>query len=578
MAFAPLVWLPGASNMWIFGKALAVAVAVLLGVLAGGRGGVPRPLLTVGAVGLVVLVVTALATDHPVAALVGRAPRYEGLPLLALYAAALWLGTTVAAGTAARRSLPDAVAAATMALGLATLADVLGHDPLRLSAVRGGSLLGNATDQGLVAMMATALLLGPAWSRRDPLLALGAASGAFVVAASGSRAALIGTVAAAVVLVALRGRRLALVAVLAPLAVVGLALLAPLTRARFTDSFSIEARLQIWGMTVRLLRDHLLLGVGPSGYADVIGRYETLAWAHGAGRGDAILNSPHSWPLQLAADAGLPGLLLAVALAAVVLTVGRRAARGEGADDLTPGLLAAVLAFGVGLLVNFTIVGSTAPAAFLLGVLVAPPGRAATGPARTAASVLPGTLPRAAHRAAAALALAAVVATAAASAAEIAFTRGVRLTLQGHPEAGARSLAWASRLRPLDHDIDTLASLALVRSAAPPAQRAARWHAERSQRATPGTYRSAMALAIGDTTAGREASAIARLDVLVEEHPFRSLPLVQRAVAQIRSGHRDAARTDLLRARRLAPGNPELPGLLAQAGTGPAAARGRIVP
>jgi hypothetical protein len=294
-------------------------------------------------------------------------------------------------------------------------------------------------------------------------------------------------------------------------------------------------------MTLRLARDHVGLGVGPNGYMDEIGRYETTAWAHGAGSHGSILNSPHSWPLQLTADAGVLGLGLAVALAVVVVRVALRAARGPLADDLTPGLVAAVLAYGAGLLVNFTIVGSTAPAAFLLGALVAP-----------APALIPSGR-RHVQRAAVLVAAAAVALTASASVAEVAFTRGVRLVLEGRHDAGTGDVAWATRLRPWDHDIDTLASNALATSTAPGAQQAARGYAERSQRATPGTYRSAIALAIGDNLAHRYPEALTRLDAIVDTHPARALPLVQRGIAEIGLGRLDAARRDLRHAQRLAP-------------------------
>ncbi len=548
-AFAPLVWIPGASNMWIFGKALATALAVLLGVAAGYRGGIPRRLLAVGLVGLTVVVATALTSGHTATALLGRAPRYEGVPMLALYAAALWLGTTLAPGSAAREALPDALSGAMLALGAATLAEVLGHNPLGLTAVRSGSLLGNATDQGLFAMLALVVLIGPAYARRDALLGLGATAAVFVLAVSGSRAALIGVAAAAIVLIASQGRRYALAAMLAPLAAVALAIAVPLTRARFSDGFSIDARFQIWGMTWHLFRDHLWTGVGASGYMDTIGRYETTAWAHGAGRDNAILNSPHSWVWQFAADAGLVGVALAIALAVVVCSVGVRAARREDADDLTPGLLAAVIAFGVGLATNFTIVGSTVPAAFLLGVLIAPSA---------------ARLPSRRRRAALMLSVAAVVVAASACVAEIAFTRGVHEILAGHPEAGSRAIDRARLLRPYDPDIATLASSALAGSSATSAQQAARRYAEISQRAAPGTYRSALALAITDVTARRYTDAIARLDLLVAAYPARALPLVHRGIAELRMGRTAAAAADFERARILAPHDREITELLDQ--------------
>lgn len=542
MCLAPLAWITAGANMWIFGKATLVAVAVLLGVLSGVAGGVPRSLLMLGAAGLVVLIVAALATDAPTAALLGRAPRYEGLPMLALYAGALWLGTTLAPGSAAREALPEALASAMLALGVATLMGLMGHNPLgHFVELRDGSLLGNATDQGLVALIGLAVLIGPGASRRDPLLLLGALSGAFVVAASGSRAAMLGAVVAAFVLVALRGRRFALAAVATPMAVAIVAFAIPFIRHRFTDGFSVDARQKIWSMTLRLIADHPVLGVGPNGYMDRIGRYEDLAWAHGAGRHNAILNSPHSWPLQFAAIGGVPGVVLAIALVAVVLRLVRRAASAPSADELTPGLCAAVVAFGCGLLVNFTIVGSTAPAMFLLGVLVAPPLARSRVGLRAAGAVL---------------AAAAVLATAGAAAAEVFVARAYTDLRAGEVTAGARAMRTANRLHPLAPDLDEITALRLTGSSSPAVRDLIRDYAERSLRATPATYRSRLALASVDIAAHRYPEAIARLDALIEDFPARALPYKNRAEAEIGLNLVGRARADLRRAHRIDPNSP----------------------
>jgi predicted Zn-dependent protease len=71
-----------------------------------------------------------------------------------------------------------------------------------------------------------------------------------------------------------------------------------------------------------------------------------------------------------------------------------------------------------------------------------------------------------------------------------------------------------------------------------------------------------MALAIADNVAHRYQDATARLDHLVADYPARSLPLVQRSVAEIGTGRLAAARRDLHRARHLDPHNRYVPGLL----------------
>ncbi len=232
---APLVAVPGGFSGHVPAQLLVVALGCLVAVTVPPLGTLPRPLVVVGAAWLAVLVLAALAGDTPVASLVGRWPRYEGLPVLALYAAAAWAGARVVRPDEAW--LGRALAAASVVLGVASVVSVLGGEG------RSGSLLGNASDQGAVAMMAALVLARPAVRDRAPLEVVGLAAALTAVAASGSRAALVLTAVGLVVL-------LARVAV-APLAglvagLVGLALTVPSTRDRLLGSATAEARLDQW--------------------------------------------------------------------------------------------------------------------------------------------------------------------------------------------------------------------------------------------------------------------------------------------------------------------------------------------
>ncbi|CAN5370580.1 hypothetical protein BH11ACT8_BH11ACT8_24450 [soil metagenome] len=177
---APLAWVPGGFTR--FGPATLLVVALACAVAAAATGSVagrlPRRLVLVGAAWLVVLALACLTGDTPVASLVGRWPRYEGLPVLVTYAGACWVGARVVERSDdGAQSLARAVGVLALVLAGFSLLDLAGTSPVGAGGLaRSGSLLGNATDQGAVAMMAALLLAGRVLRRPladvDPLPAL----------------------------------------------------------------------------------------------------------------------------------------------------------------------------------------------------------------------------------------------------------------------------------------------------------------------------------------------------------------------------------------------------------------------
>ena len=262
-----------------------------------------------------------------------------------------------------------------MALLLAafSLLDLAGSSPLGESTLdRTGSVLGNATDQGLVAMMAAVVIASAMADRRDRLLTSGLLASVATVAISGSRIALVLTVLTLVVLALVRRRATAhTVAGVAGLtaAMLVVALQVPSTRDRLLSLSTGEGRLTQWRLTLDLVADNLLLGVGPSGYADAFRPYETSAWVDFTGS-RTMADSPHDIGLQVLAAGGVPLLVCLVVL--VVLTV-RRAAQvlPEHPEAWGPALAAG--AYGLAMLANFTAAGPTCFAAFLVGAVVAVP-------------------------------------------------------------------------------------------------------------------------------------------------------------------------------------------------------------
>lgn len=566
-ALAPLAWIPGGFGRFVFAKLLVVALACMVAGLCAARGRVPGRLWLLVAVGCAIFVVAALAGDAPLSSLVGRWPRYEGLPVLGLYAAAAWLGArlTGPAEEGEDRTgfdqLLDALAWCALLLAAASLLDAVG---LSLTGgsdqARSGSLLGNATDQGLVAALLLTVLFARTLSAGDPRLtplpAAGTAAALLTLGLSGSRTSLLVGLLGAIAVVALAQGRRARLTGAASLALlgggVGLVLLLPQTRDRLLDSDTVEGRRLLWERSAALVADHPLLGVGPSGFLDAFGRYETREWIHHTGT-STITDSPHSWPLQALVAGGVPMLVAAIAVAAYVGIVGWRATRQR--PELT-GAYVAVVGYGVGLLANFTSAGPLILAALLVGcVLAEPPGdpwrHALAGPLRHAGVGLAG---------------AAVLGTSMACLAEVQLQRALQDAATGRAAFADTGLAAASRWRPLDSDIALIGAQALAGAANDGDQLAvepARRWAERALDRTPTSYDARVALAVALLQDGELAPARDLLDDAVASFPQRPEAWLQRGIA--RFGLRDVAgaRADLAEAIAIDPDDPRAPQVLA---------------
>lgn len=569
MVLAPLAVLPSAANPYNFPKLLVTALALTIAVLAPRRGVLPQPVRWVMVAGALVFVVASItAVGSPVPALVGRWPRYEGLPVLGMYAACAWAGARLLGDPDPDRVavLHRWVAISAIALGAFSGLDALGLSPLGLtSAERTGSLLGNATDQGLVGVMFFALMLAPTLRRPISLAAPALAASALVISLSGSRAAILAAVLVVVVHVVHLGRRRA-----RPLAIAltGLALLVvglPQSRERLLQGRTMESRFLAWQETAQLAGDHWFLGVGPSGYSDAIGRYQDAEWVRVVGA-EAKPDSPHSWPLQALAAGGVPLLLLALALAGLIAhrcwtrlrdvrrpgtdlagdtDADRISESSRAASDVAVGLVSAVAAYGSALLLNFTTPTTTGLAAFLTGAVIwtATPTRE-----RAEAKGL-----------AALTGVGAVLVLCVACLTEVALRNGADLAAAGRVAMAVDRFETVERLRPLDADARMLASQYLAVPASRgdvPAARQAGRRAQASLRASPDSYESTVALAVAQITLGRLRPALATLDDAVALYPFRGQAYTQRAIARGRLGDIEGAVLDLRRAMALRPDDP----------------------
>ncbi len=561
---APLWWLPGGFSRFVVAKLLVTAVAVVAAALAPPVGALPRPVVLVGVAWAACFALAALLGDTPWASLVGRWPRYEGLPTLGLYASACWTGARVVGrGAGSARRLDVAAGAMALLLAAFSVLDVLGVTPLGPSTdERSGSVLGNATDQGAVAMMAALLLAGPALRRPDGaglssvvFLRVSLAAGLATVAISGSRAALGLTLIGLLVAAAAQDRggaarvrlRVTPAGCGAVVLLVVTALLVPTTRDRLLGLGTAEGRLHQWRLTLDLVLENPVLGLGGSRYVDAFLRVEDAAFVDFTGT-QRLADSPHSILLQVLVAGGV--LLLGVTVVGAYVVA--RTARAALADHPEAGPAAlAVVAYLALACVNFTTAGPTCLAALLLGTVIAVPVRVgARDRSRVPIAATSGLL---------------ALVLAAAAIGDVALRRGVEAAdvLSGSSADAhfGRAVFW----RPWDVDVPVIAARSLSGAAAagevaaaPLAERRARDAVE----VLPTGYESLVALGVSLSAQGQVGEAAAALDRAVALAPQRLDGYVQRAIARVGLGRVDEAVADLHRAQEIAPRSPVVRRLL----------------
>lgn len=540
-----LAVLPGGFDRFALPKLLVAAIALTFAFLATRSGSFPRSVTVLAGLVVVSFVVAALAGSTPIASLVGRWPRYEGLPTLLMYGACAVAGARLLGGGDARRRrhLLRALRTVALASAVAALFDAVGHPLLGASDVaRAGALLGNATDLAVVAVLVLGPLLTDALERPRPAAIAATAAALLTVVLAASRAGLIGAAVVLVVVLAARGRRGARALLPATAALVVAALAVPATRERLLAERTVTGRRLLWEDTWSLIRENPWLGTGPSRYVDAIGAEHGLAWARTVGAADPP-DAPHLWLLQAWAVGGIPLLLSCLALALLVVRIGLRRLRGTP-DPLVLGSFAAVIAYGVMLLTHFTTSGTAVLAAFLAGIVVARPGRPAT-------AIIEAT-----GRGAAVLALAAAVVLTPAAAAEIPLRSGLDQAASGDLATAAPALDAARRLRPWDSDIGMLVAQALAAPASmgdtAAARETLRW-SRIALRRTPDSGDALLARGVALIALGRLPEAERVLDRAVALQPVDPRPLVQRGIARFGQADVAGSLADLRRAADLDP-------------------------
>ena len=372
LLLAPLAVWPWGAEAFALPKALAAAVGATLVLSTRSSSALDRRVTLVVSCGAVVLLLAALLSATPVAALVGRYPRYEGAAVLGTYVAVLAAGARLRPYVA--RLEPLTVWTLAPAAGLVLLVAVI--EGATGSGLRAGSLLGNATDVGVWSAMCGLWLLTAASGRWVWVARAGALAAVAATAVSGSRSALVALVVGLVVVLVRQWQRrdVRTVALAFALVSVAFVVVAPGTLSRVTGADQIatetsSGRLILWQDSARLIVDHPVLGIGPSSFVDRIGSAHTERWAAQVGPANPP-DSPHDVVLQAGAAGGVVLVVLLVMLGVLVALAAWRSSR---ASTLLTGTSAALAGYAAAVLLNFTTPSTTTFACLSAGLVCAVP-------------------------------------------------------------------------------------------------------------------------------------------------------------------------------------------------------------
>lgn len=605
---ALVVFLPEAFTRWFLPKELLLLVALVFASRAPARGRMPRTLWVLIGVGALLLALAAFASDGPVGAIMGRWPRYEGLISLPVYVAAVWVGTRLLgphASIVRLGSFTRALVAASLLIGVVSFLEGLGLRPIAGDADRPGSLLGNATDQGLIGAAIVLLLLPPfatacaaaraklvasgsarirGAARIDVVtwpatLALGVIASVLTVVISASRAGLLALGAGLLVVmlvqvrerVRLSGPRAGWLAAgqgaALALLLAGITFAVPAMRVRLLGMSelslsTITDRFAIWQTTSAMIAERPLLGVGPSGFLDAIAVRHDADWYSSVGAG-TVLDSPHNWLLQAAAAGGIPLLVAAVVLAGMVLVTAIRRMRSAESSpisksgpttsarfDLLHGGLGAIVGLGIGLLTHFT----TAPTGILLGLLIG-----------VLTAVGPRPDRRHWRRIRTGLFVLWLVAFAVVTVAEIPLASGVQARTATDADT---QFTIAQALRPWDADITSIAAQSLTARADSGDKAvvpvAVEW-AERAVKAQPANLATQYTLGVAWRAAGKLDAASELFARLQKTHPADPRVIMQLGVTRIVEGDHAAGLALIVQANRLNPDDDSIARTLAWA-------------
>lgn len=587
---AVLVFAPDGFSRWVLPKEAVLVGAAVLASLAAPAGRLPPRIWVFIGAAAAVLVAAAVSGSAPFAQVFGRWPRYDGLVSLPVYVAAAWSGARLlgpAASTVRKTTFILSVAGGSILLGAVSVLEATGLRPIASDLDRPGALLGNASDQGIVAAAFAVVLLctlasGAAVSRFATVLTvLGSLCALVTVGLSGSRAGVLalatGIVLGASVLlwwsVTTRrpGVRNRVAAVTGAFVVVGTIVVIGLPQSRSRvlgqtefSAETVDQRLLIWSEAFQVVMGRPFLGVGPSGFADAVVRVHGPGW-YAASSPGSVLDSPHNVLLQFLVAGGplllAVGSAFAVWAAMTILGPLRAADRTRAANGVATttrpasalpdldraGLLAASIAGStaivVGWMTHFPTAATGILCGLLLGIGLGTAAPAASRSRRATLSVILSTW---------------FIVLAVASAAESVVMRALDAPT---PAEADQAFVVAQAMRPWDADLASIAAQSITARAEAgqpgAAPIAVRW-ADRAVSATPTSVPARLALAVATRVAGRPDDALAVLDPLVDEVRFDADIALQRGIALAMSGRIDEAVSEVERAATLRPRDPTI--------------------
>lgn len=619
---AVLFFLPGLFTRWFLPKELLTLGAVLLASRVAPTGRLPRAFWIVVLSAAAIMLVAALASEAPLNQLMGRWPRFEGLVSLPVYCVSAWFGARLLGPTAPVehfRWFTRTVALAALVLAAVSGLEELGFAPISSDLARSGALLGNATDQGIVAAMFATMLSLPLYRALDSMTAASASR----FRSTGSEVLLISSGFAATVLtVMFSGSRAGLLALILGVACVGAVLFVCAWRsegmrsARMPLMFgggltlvllgsllaipgmrlrvfglsgfaqrTIDDRFLIWNETGSVLAKFPILGVGPSGYLDVIATRHTAQWYLQADTG-TVLDSPHNWILQAGMAGGVPLIIVAFAFIAILVVSYVRALRsrsetlepqsGEARQvrkgtassrtraatafaqrrdqalsrsDLLVVAGASLLALSLALLTHFTAAATGILGGVLVGIVIA---------------VAPRTELRRWRRIRTGLVAVWIVLLAVAMSADFSLQRGL---VASNSVDADREFRTAQALRPWDGDLSSIAAQSMTARAdqgdPAAAEAALRW-ATASLLLLPGNVPTRTAEGVALRLSGQLELSVDKLGLLAAELPYDPDIAVQHGISLALAGSSDDARAELERAAELRPEDPVILDLLKQ--------------
>lgn len=338
--FGPVKWLVITVVAW-----LAAGLAVARGVE------LHRGSILAWAIFLAWAAVTSSTALDPLAAWLGTPDRRFGMVALATMLMAFVAGQAVD-DAAGRRTLGRWVVVALGAMTAYGVLEATGMSPLDLTTTtsRLGSTLGSPAYLGAAVCLLTPIAFGLAASGDETTgwrAFAGAAGvgGVFLLAGSGTRAALVGMAAAGVMALSTRpipGRRAVVAAGVAVVVlVVGLGL-SPLG-SRVLEGES-SGRLDEWRVALEATGSRPIVGTGLEGYRIAFPSHVSSDYVRAHGR-ETVTDRAHSGPLDMAVATGIAGG--AAWLAAALWLTGRAWSLRRLPDPLVVGMAAGVVALVV---------------------------------------------------------------------------------------------------------------------------------------------------------------------------------------------------------------------------------------